>query len=113
VVGSRDFNDYPLLEKTVDMVIFEREYKDITIISGGARGADTLAELYAAKRKYPIKVYEAEWDRLGKSAGYARNTQIVMDSDLVIAFRKPGSKGTQNTIDQANNYAIETIVIDV
>lgn len=113
VVGSRDFEDYSLLEKTIDEIITKRSLIVEKIVSGGATGADSLAELYAIKRGYPMKVYKADWDKYGKGAGPIRNTQIVMDSDLVIAFRKPGSRGTQNTIYQAEQNFVETIVIDV
>lgn len=113
VVGSREFDSYKLVENTVDSILAERGLKDVLIVSGGARGVDTLAELYAIRRNLPKKVYKANWTEYGKAAGPLRNTQIVENSDLIIAFRLPGSRGTQNTINQAKERGVETIVIDV
>jgi hypothetical protein len=49
VVGSRTFNDYPLLETTLD------KYKIKLIVSGGAYGADKEGEKYAKSHNFPIK----------------------------------------------------------
>ena len=44
VVGSRDFDDYKKLEKELNKI------EGITeIVSGGAKGADTLAREFAEK----------------------------------------------------------------
>ena len=45
VAGSRTFNDYKLLTDKLDY--FLQNQKDITIISGKAKGADSLGEDYA------------------------------------------------------------------
>ena len=47
VAGGRDFKDYGLLRKSIDDYIVSRELLDMTIISGGAIGADQLGEKYA------------------------------------------------------------------
>jgi hypothetical protein len=70
VVGSRDFYNYPDL-------FLELEKHDITeIVSGGARGADQLAQQYAAERLIPMTVFLPDWDRYGKAAGMIRNKAI-------------------------------------
>src|ERR1700690_1175146 len=108
VVGSREFTNYRLVEKTVDEILEKRGWTDVTIVSGGARGVDTLAELYAIRRNLSMKIYEADWS-IGKQAGYLRNKIIVDNSDIVIAFHYQGSKGTQHTIDIARNNGTEVI----
>jgi hypothetical protein len=113
VVGDRNFTDYSFVEKTLDRIIKEKKFSDITIVSGGARGVDTLAEMYASKHNLPIKVWEADWDKFGKSAGPIRNEQVVHDSDFMVAFKAEFSKGTLNAINQAKNYALECIVINI
>ena len=82
-----------------------------SIVSGGARGADSLAEKYAAEKGIPITVVPAEWDKYGKSAGYRRNVQIVAESDEVVAFWDGESKGTQHTIDIAGKAGKKVSVI--
>ena len=95
VVGSRDFTDYNLLSDTLNE-------EDITlIISGGASGADSLAEEYAHEHKIPLEVHRPDWDHYGKRAGYVRNKEIVSRSDKVIAFWDGKSQGTKHSIEIA------------
>ena len=57
VVGSRSFDNYELLESTLDKLLIN--YREITIVSGGAKGADTLAEEYTAANGYECMVFKA------------------------------------------------------
>ena len=77
----------------------ENERRNIRIISGGARGADTLAEKIAKKYAGEIRIYYPDWDRYGKSAGYIRNQLIAIDAHILIACRNGKSKGTRHTIE--------------
>lgn len=54
IAGGRDFNDYPLLERTVDQFLAD-VHDEITIFCGTARGADSLGERYAKKRGYAVR----------------------------------------------------------
>ena len=50
IAGSRDFDDYRLLKKTVSDYIKNNQVNNtqqIRVISGGAKGADRLGECYA------------------------------------------------------------------
>lgn len=108
ICGSRNFNNFPLLEKLVleDMQDFLSKNpqmghfnkKETTIISGKARGADALGELFA--RKYGLKVeeYPAKWNLYGKIAGFIRNEIMVNKSDIVIIFHDGKSKGTAHDL---------------
>lgn len=98
IVGSRDFNDYWMLASYVDKLV--EEYGITSIVSGGAKGADTLARTYAEANGLELIEYLAEWDRYGKSAGFKRNELIWKDSDVIIAFWDGESKGTKHTIDK-------------
>jgi len=103
VVGSRTFDDYEMLEKTL-LPIVEKKQKEgypIFIVSGGARGADSLAEKFADKYELGKVIYFALWDVYGKSAGYIRNADIVNMSDEIVAFWDGVSKGTKHSIDLA------------
>jgi hypothetical protein len=93
VVGSRQFNDYALLVATLDQI------KPIElIISGGAKGADTLAEQYAKDRGIATQIYLPEWEKYGKSAGIRRNHDIMKNADQVVAFWDGCSPGTSHSI---------------
>lgn len=110
VCGSRHFNDYRLLAETLDKI------RGITqIIEGEAKGADTLARYYAERRGIEVRKFPADWQTYGKAAGPVRNKQILDEGkpDMVLAFRAPNSRGTQNMIDQAEKAGIKTIVVDI
>ena len=101
VAGGRDYENYPELSQTLDRVISELNIPasmGINIVSGGARGADTLAEKYAQEKNYGLQVFPADWKALGLSAGMTRNTQMAKVGDVLVAF--PGGTGTENMIQQ-------------
>ena len=77
------------------------DYDDITIVSGTAKGADKLGELYGKQNDYPIKKFPADWDAFGKSAGYRRNVEMAEYADMLIAFWDGKSKGTEHMINIA------------
>lgn len=109
VCGSRHFNDYNKLKEVLDA------YSITSIVHGAARGADTLAGRYGKETNKPVSSYPAEWDKHGRSAGPIRNRRMLQEGlpEMVIAFRGPNSRGTQNMIDQAKKAGIETKVIDI
>jgi len=82
----------------------------ITIISGGARGADSLAEQFAQEYSYVVKIFHAEWDKYGKSAGYRRNIDIVNNCNLLVAFWDGTSRGTKHSIDIATKQGKPVII---
>lgn len=111
IIGSRDFKDYEKLKITIPFII---PIKDIEkIVSGGARGADKLAELFAKENKIPIEIYKAEWENYGKSAGMIRNKEIINNCDMVIAFWDGESKGTKNSLKYAKKMEKKIKIIKV
>lgn len=99
VIGSRTFDDYTLLCNTLDKI---NEHIEL-VISGGAKGADSLAERYANDRNIPTLIIKPDWDTYGRSAGYRRNVDIVTNSDAVVAFWNQKSKGTLHSIEIATS----------
>ncbi len=94
VIGSRNFADYELLKKTLS------EITGITkVISGGAKGADSLAEQWAKENQIETVIYKPDWAKYGRGAGVVRNRLIIEDCDLCIAFWDGESKGTKSSID--------------
>ena len=106
IVGSRTFTDLALMDDVIAGI--ERDQHITAIVSGGARGADSLAEAVADEAGIDLVVYHADWDRFGKSAGYKRNQQIVADADRLVAFFGPDgiTKGTKHSIDLAYQKGI-------
>src|SRR5690349_2451214 len=96
VVGSREWVDYGLVEQVLDNLL--TQYSDpITIISGGARGVDSYAERWARSRGLFTRIHRPDWSR-GKKGALERNSLIVEDADMVIAFWDGESRGTLDTI---------------
>jgi hypothetical protein len=99
IIGSRG---WPFPE-TVRAVVRRLAEKDssIVIVSGGARGVDSVAERAAKAAGLEVVVYEADWDRHGRAAGMLRNTTIVEDADKVLVFWDGSSRGTADTVRKA------------
>jgi hypothetical protein len=106
VVGSRTFTDYDKMKSILDIL------KPSSIISGGAVGADTLAERYAKENGVNILVYTANWELHGKSAGAIRNRIIVENCDQLIAFWDKKSRGTKMAIEMAKEKGKLLVVIE-
>ena len=119
IAGSRDFNDYELLKKSaIEIITKKTMLPDLTrIISGGARGADTLGERFANEMGLEISRFIPDWDGLGKRAGYVRNAEMakfaVEDNNdgMLIAFWDGQSRGTKHMIDLAKRYGLEVHVV--
>lgn len=113
VCGGRDFNDRALLHETLAEAIMR--YLDVEIVSGHARGADIMGEWYAKDHGIPCKVFPAQWDKYGKSAGYRRNAQMLeyamQERAVVIAFWDGQSRGTKHMIETSKKAGAEVIVI--
>lgn len=79
VAGSRSFNDYDFLKSSLDelLINLKEENHPVVIISGTAKGADTLGERYAKENNYDIIRMSANWNKCGKKAGYVRNIEMA------------------------------------
>ena len=97
IAGGRDITDYDIVERAVA----ESGFDIVQVVSGGAKGVDTLAVLYAQKHDKHLAVFMADWDRPGRKAGPIRNGQMADYADALIAIWDGKSKGTKNMIDQA------------
>jgi hypothetical protein len=100
ICGSRSWRDTEAIKKRVDMLP-----DGTVVIEGGADGADKIARQCALKRHLfvaEVAVTPGHWDRFGKRAGHMRNHAMLdLMPDLVIAFQRNGSNGTQGTLDEA------------
>ena len=113
IAGSRGFSNYKLLREQCNKYLREkRKTSNIIIVSGHARGADTLGEKYAQDEGFALEIYPAQWKKLGKQAGYRRNEQMAEVADALIAFWDGESKGTKHMIDIMTNKGLPTKVIN-
>jgi len=105
VIGSRHFLDYDKLERVL------QPWLPAHIISGGAKGADTLAKQLAQEHELPITVIKPDWKKYGRGAGPIRNRAIVDMADLVIAFWDGKSRGTASALSYARTKG-KTVIIE-
>ena len=113
IVGSRTYTNKQKVIEAVDLCI--QKYGEICIISGGARGADTLGKEVALEKGLKYIEYNpahTTWnqysgkpkDFYGKEYNvgqfFERNTFIAEDSDILFAFIPEGwqSNGTMDTV---------------
>jgi len=106
IAGSRSFQDYSTLKTYADFKL--SNIKDtIEIVSGGAKGADSLGERYAKEKGYLLKIFLADWEQYGKAAGYLRNVQMAEYANALIAFWDGKSRGTMHMIQIAHSYGLK------
>lgn len=111
VCGGRDYDDESTLYRVLDDI--RRLSHGIDhVCHGAARGADTLAGAWALDWWIPCDEFPAEWDRLGKSAGFIRNKKMLEEfrPRLVVAF--PGGRGTANMVGMARSAGVPTLEVD-
>lgn len=122
IAGSRKFEDYESLKHTVDDVMSYVLWNDddtATFVSGHADGVDKLGERYAKEHGSPCKLFPANWDMYGKTAGFIRTEEMAKfatadgHKGVLIAFYN-GTKtgGTKNMIDHALRYEMYVYVVE-
>ena len=113
IAGSRGFSNYKLLREQCNKFLREkRKTSNIIVVSGHARGADTLGEKYAQDEGFTLEIYPAQWKKFGKKAGYRRNEQMAEVADALIAFWDGSSKGTKHMIDIMNEKNLLVRVVE-
>jgi UDP-N-acetylmuramoylalanine-D-glutamate ligase len=112
VCGGRDYDDWSKFLDTMDQLPEHDPYCDLTIISGGAKGADFMARIWAKYHEQEYVEYPADWKKHGKAAGAIRNQQMLDEGkpDLVVAF--PGGNGTKDMVSRVRKAGIEVIEVD-
>lgn len=114
IAGSRDFNDYEVLQTVCDNLLAKKKQThNIVIISGTAKGADSLGEQYARERGYAVKRFPADWQQYGKAAGPIRNRQMTDIADALIVFWDGYSKGTQDMIMEAKKKGMAVRIYNI
>ncbi len=84
------------------------------IVSGGARGIDTCARLYAKNNGLKLTEFLPEYDKYRRGAPLRRNLQIIDYADEVIAFWDGMSHGTSHVIESCKKIGkkVTVIIID-
>lgn len=109
VVGSRTLDNYELVKMELDH--FFKSWYVTDIVSGGAIGADSLAERYAKEHQIPLIVIKPDYTKHGKSAPFIRNTTIAEQCDIMVAFWDGVSKGTEDVVKKTVKLGKQVIIV--
>lgn len=98
IAGSRTIDDYTLLL----LAIKQFPFPITEIVSGKARGVDTLGEIWARANNIPIKEFPADWSTYGSAAGPIRNKKMADYCDAAIVLWDGKSAGSKHMINEMN-----------
>lgn len=104
VAGGRDYMDYEHLSRVLfAMADVEFADKELSIVSGMAKGADALGHKFAKENHVKVYEFPADWGKYGKRAGPLRNEEMAKFSDGLLAFWDGQSRGTAHMIRTIEN----------
>ncbi len=127
IAGSRLFDDEKLMEEQMYYLCKRIEHAGHTIeevVTGGSKtwskdkrkyvGADYLGEKWAKAHGKVVKIFPADWNKHGKSAGPLRNKDMAVyvgKNGYGITFWDGSSRGTKSMIDAATYIGMTVEVI--
>jgi hypothetical protein len=123
ISGSRDFTNSKVFMDAMIDAIAEIQYKnevhmkDLEIIHGGAKGIDSMADVFARGYKLKLKVFPADWNTFGKSAGMKRNLEMLYyaisyERHFLLAFNMNSSRGTSGMIDVCKKKNVPSYIFN-
>lgn len=113
VTGSRNYGYYQRIKRAIQDERLNAKADSVTIVHGGASGADALAGRVAEENGWPVEMFFADWEKHGKAAGPIRNQEMVdSGADVCLAFPIGESKGTRDCMRRAEKAGIRVVVFD-
>jgi phage gp37-like protein len=109
IAGSRTVTDAEIVNKAIK----QSRFKITEVVSGCAKGVDTLGEWWASQNRKLIKRFPANWREYGRGAGYRRNAEMADYADALIAVWDGKSRGTKHMIDIARRGGLKVFVFKV
>ena len=112
VCGSRHFADKDRVE-TAMYVMANALHEHLTVMTGGAQGADALAAAAARRLGVQVTEYSADWATHGRAAGPIRNQRMLVEGapHVVVAFDARG-RGTSDMVARARKAGVVICVLD-
>lgn len=125
IAGSRHITDYSIVVDAVTEAVKEGLVPSL-IVSGAAKGIDSLGERWALNNGVKVDPYPADWDNIeiegaviryhanGKPynvvAGHMRNEKMAANADALIAIPTKSSKGTWDMIKRAKDHNLRIFI---
>jgi hypothetical protein len=103
VCGSRDWRESRRIAVRLSLLP-----PDTLVLHGAARGADLVADGACMALGLRVHAFPPDYRRWPKKVAPLKRNLAMLDEqpDLVIAFQRNGSRGTQHTIDEARRRGI-------
>lgn len=124
IAGSRGIVDPRIVALAVDRC----GWTPSVVLSGKAKGVDTLGENWANANGIPVDPYPADWNNLeapgavikttrgGKRynavAGHKRNSQMADNAQCLISIWDGKSTGTRHMIQDARSKGLRVFIFD-
>lgn len=126
VTGSREWTDTGAIFNA--LLNAAKQESNVTLVHGGAKGADFIANRWAEHFQWTIEEHPANWDSCGPDcddshkrvrydgtkycprSGFIRNAEMVnLGADICLAFYKGTSKGTDMCAKLAEKAGIKVL----
>lgn len=92
-------------------LIDPQQWTITTVISGCARGVDTLGAEWARGRGIPVEEYPADWKAHGRAAGPIRNRAMAERAEAAIVVRYAESAGSEDMARVARSKGLRLVEV--
>jgi hypothetical protein len=119
VTGSRDWPLEPVIASAILKEWLAWDRPPLTLVHGGARGADRMAAAVISKQAehselFLLEEHPALWAEYGRVAGPRRNAEMVaLGADLVLGFVLNGSPGATGCLALAREAGLPVVVYSI
>ena len=113
VAGCRWFNVSEFVFAKLDRLLKNRCREDCVIVSGLAKGPDSIAIEWAKARGFDWLEFPADWDASPRGAGYIRNGEMAKIGTHLIALWDFRSKGTEDMIKRATKKDMHVVIVKI
>lgn len=111
IAGSRNLPFHKILIAIEEHI---EQFDNITeVVSGTARGVDSVGEHWAQINNIRVKRFPANWEQFGKSAGFRRNEEMADYADAALIIWDGQSRGSSHMIQTAYAKGLKVRVVEL
>ena len=112
IAGSRAITDYEYVREA--FLLCDWKDRITEIVSGKAKGVDTLGEQVAEEFGLEVGAFPADWNKHGRAAGPIRNGLMADYADIAIVIMvSGGSSGSKNMVKQMEKRKKPVMVFEI
>lgn len=114
IAGSRSITNHNVIINSIYDSMKESGFEITEVVSGMAKGVDTMAAWWATSQKLPLKKFYPDYaHRSGKIAPILRNTEMALYADALIAIWDGESRGTKHMIEYMRDKMMKPVFVKV